>query len=122
MPITGTVPRYDFSTSPQQSPTVVTVTGAEADGQATGAASDETFQAFLQRGITALSVSGTLSTSGATSGLQCFTTSEVSGVMQFQRELAFRFADIEKLGHPNAPRLAFAQQSLPSGTEVQFGT
>ncbi len=120
MPISGTIPAFDISTSPADTPTVVTVTGLEADGQGTGPASDETLQAFMRRGVIALGISGALAVDPA--GLQAFPGSEISGVMQFQRELAMRIADLEKPGHPNAPRLAFAQAELASGAEVQFGS
>lgn len=117
MPVSGTVPHFDVSLTAGEAPVVVTVTGVEADGQATGPTSTETLQAFFKRGITALAVSGILS-----GVAQAITASELSGIMQFQRELAFRVADMEQYTHPNAPRLTAAQALVPAGTEVQFGT
>ncbi len=117
MPVSGTIPHFTLSPVGADPATVVTVTGAEADGQATGAFSTESLPAFYARGITALSVSGILS--GAA---QAITASELSGIMQFQRELGMRLADLEKLTHGTAERLTHAQTLLPAGTEVQFGT
>lgn len=117
MPISGTIPHFDFSLTAGEAPVVVTVTGVEADGQATGPTSTETMQAFFKRGVIALGVSGILS-----GVAQAITTSELSGIMQYQRELAMRIADIEQYTHPNAPRLTDAQAELALGPEVQFGT
>lgn len=122
MAISGTVPRFDISTSAEQSPTVVTVTGLEADGQATGDDSNETLQAFLQRVVTALSLSGTIGVDPA--DFQCVSASVLSGVMQIQRECAMRCADIVKGSEQdNAARLAYARSVLTAGGgEVQFGS
>lgn len=126
MPISGTVPFYDFSAVRTDGVTgiLATVTGAAADGQVTNANSNETFQEFLARGITALSISGQQAVSGVTSGLngQVITSGQLSGVMQYQRELAFRLADINNLGAGNAARLTAAQAALASPGEVQFGS
>ena len=119
MPVSGTVPHFDVSLTAGEAPVVVTVTGVEADGQATGPTSTETLQAFFKRGITALAVSGVLSGIGPN---QVITDTELSGIMQYQRELAFRVADMEQYTHPNGPRLTAAQALVPAGTEVQFGT
>jgi hypothetical protein len=59
MALSGTVPRFDISTSRLAAEVAVTVTGVQADGQATGTHSNETLQAFYLRGATALSISGT---------------------------------------------------------------
>lgn len=126
MPISGTVPFYDFSTVRMDSVSAIlaTVTGAITDGQVTNANSNETFTEFLARGITALSISGQQSVSGVTSGLngQVITSGQLSGVMQYQRELAFRIADIQNLGAGNPARLIAAQTALASPGEVQFGS
>ncbi len=118
MPITGTIPHFDFSLTAGEAPVVITVTGAEADGQATGPTSTETMQAFFKRGVIALGISGVLSGAGPN---QVITDTELSGIMQFQRELAMRIADMEQYTHPNAPRLTDAQAELALGPEVQFG-
>lgn len=122
MGISGAVPYFDISTCPEPTDVVVTVTGTEADSQATGTNSNETLQAFLQRGINALSVSGVLdATSGATSGMQCLSGSVLSGIMHYQQELAFRVGDLLNPAGGNASRLAQAQAALAVSGQVQFG-
>ncbi len=124
MPLSGTVPFFDLSPTRGSSEvaSIVVVTGVVADGQADGTNSNETFQEFLIRGIAALSLSGVLGVSGVSSGLQCVSGAVLSGVMQFQREMAFRLADIENLAAGNPARLAAAQAALVTGGgEVQFG-
>lgn len=124
MAIIGTVPRFDVSQTPGPGSTVVTVTGA-ASGAATGSFSDEALALFLRRAQDALSASGVLSASGATSGMQCFPASVASGMRNMQRELAFRIADLELGGNVgNAARLAHAQAAIAGATsgEFQLGT
>lgn len=124
MPISGTVPFYDFSLTRTDGVTKIVsdVTGLVVDGQAANANSNETHLEFLARGITALSLSGTLADDADTvSGLQCITAGALSGVMQFQRELAFRIADVNNLGAANSARLTAAQTALAVDGEVQFG-
>ena len=117
MGISGTVPFFDVSTAADASPIVVTVTGTEADSQATAANSTETLGAFYQRACNALSVSGILSGTA-----QAITPAELSGIMHLQQELAFRAADLEQLGAGNASRLARGQAILAVSGQVQFGT
>jgi hypothetical protein len=124
MALSGTVPVYDFSTNRLSSETLVlaTVTGLEADGQATSAFSNETYPAFLQRAVNILSMSGVLAVSGVASGMQCVSGAVLSGVMQLQREMAFRYADISLTGAENPARLTAARASLAVSGEIQFGT
>lgn len=118
MAISGTVPVYDLSTSRLGSETQVlaTVTGAVADGQAINATSNETTQEFLQRAVNILAISGTLSGT-----FQAITPATLSGVMQLQRECAFRLADLTNGGEGNAARLTAARTALAVSGEVQFG-
>ena len=126
MAISGTIPFFDISVPAHDPATVVTVTGSEVDGQATGMRSTEGIVAFLRRGVDALSVSGILS-----GVAQAVTVAELSGVMQFQRELAMRATDIELgVGVSAAQRLVHAQNMLsaasgvtvPAAGEVKFGS
>lgn len=121
MPLSGTVPSFDVSTSSEQTPTVVTVTGSvsPASGSATGANSTETLQAFLRRVISGLSISGVVDAAG-----QTITSGQLSGLAQLQRECALRLTDLEKpaASHGNVARLAHANIALSANGEVQFGS
>ncbi|MEE8609098.1 MAG: hypothetical protein V3S55_15955 [Nitrospiraceae bacterium] len=125
MAITGTIPFFDISTSRLAAASAVLVTGASADGQADGTHSNETMQTFLLRGVQTLSVSGTqaiVDVSGTVNG-QTITSGELSGIMNLQRELAMRAADLARPEAGNAARLAWAQTALTgAGAETQFGS
>ncbi len=126
MAITGTIPNFDISTSRHEAQSLVVVTGAQADGQANGANSNENIQELFNRAVGILSISGVeaVNTVSATVGGQIITSGELSGIMNLQREFAMRQADVEFSGSPgNAARLKFAQDSLVAGGgEVQFGS
>lgn len=123
MAISGTVPAFHWGPIDAASPaTVVTVTGVAADGQATGGQGTEGLIAFLRRGVDALALSGI-----ASGAEQAITSGALSGVMQYQRELAFRVADLEAGGSASLERaqLILAGASGADATrnqgEVQFG-
>ena len=122
MSISGTVPTFSLSPRPPQTgsgvETVVTVTGDTTVGLANGTNSNESLASFYRRGLAALALSGALDT-----GEQRFPLSEVSGVLHFQRELAFRLADLElSQDVSNAERLARAQAELAAAGELIFGS
>lgn len=125
MAISGTVPTFDVSPNPHlEAPAIVTVTGTEADSQATGAVATEGLAAFLVRGLNALSVSGILSGTA-----QAITPAELSGIMHFQQELAFRHADLTAgRAATQATRLTSAQTALAAASgashtgQVAFGS
>ncbi len=117
MALSGTVPFFDVSTAADPGGSVVvTVTGLEADSQATGSSSTETLGEFYQRACNALSVSGILSGTA-----QAITPAELSGVMHIQQELALRASDLEQSAAGNPSRLARAQAILAVSGQVQFG-
>jgi len=118
MSISGTVPRFDYSTTSGAShvQTVVTVTGTTV-GIPNGAFSSEALPEFFQRAINALAISGVLSGTG-----QTITAAMMSGVRAIQRELAFRVGDLTFGGdQANAKRLAASQAALAVSGEAQFG-
>jgi hypothetical protein len=119
MPLSGTVPRFDVSTTPEfTSPTVVSVSGA-VSGTATGAQSTEALGEVFRRHIGLLAMSGTVS--GANH--QIVSGSTISGLRNLQQELALRVADIELGGgQANAVRLAHANAILTGSGEVLFGS
>jgi hypothetical protein len=127
MPLSGTAPNYDISTSPDQSTTLANVAGA-VTGAAANAYSNETLQNFYRRALGVLVMSGALAVSGGTSGgssvsgLQCFAGSVISGIRNLQQELALRAADIEYSGNPSASRITLANTILTGSGEVVFGT
>lgn len=119
MPISGTVPRFDISPTPEFSgETVVTVSGA-VSGTATGTQTTEALPKFLRRAIGSLALSGTVS--GADH--QIVSGSTLSGIRNLQQELALRVADIEMGGNAgNTQRLAHANAILTASGEVLFGS
>jgi hypothetical protein len=117
-PISGTIPFFSYGNVAPDTPTVVTVTGVVADGQADGTQGTETLAAAFRRFTIGLSVSGILSGTA-----QAITPAELSGIMQIQRECAMRAADLEsKAGKSTSSRLALAQAILAVSGEVQFGS
>lgn len=102
MAVSGTVPRFDFSTTGDPSGnTVALVTGAAAGpGLVSGAVefSSEPLNTAFRRFVTQLS--------------------GVSGAENTQRELAMRAADLEAPAQSNAKRLALANAIL-TGQEAQ---
>lgn len=118
MPLSGTVPRFDISPTPEfANETVVSVSGA-VSGTATGAQTTEALPNFLRRALGLLSMSGTVS--GADH--QIVSGSTLSGMRNLQQELALRVADIELGGgQSNAARLAHANAILTASGEVLFG-
>ncbi len=118
MPLSGTVPRFDVSLTPEfTSPTVVSVSGA-VSGTATGAQSTEALGLVFRRLLGGLALSGTVS--GADH--QIVSGSTLSGIRNIQQELALRIADIELGGgQSNASRLAHANAILTGSGEVLFG-
>lgn len=136
MPISGTVPKFDVSATPPSvgiSPTVVLVTGtaaADADARADGTQSTESLVGFYQRGLNALAMSGVEIAVGDSSDGQSVTSGALSGVLNFQREIAFRLADLQLPGAGQTQRLAHAQAALAAASgadatrnqgEIQFG-
>jgi hypothetical protein len=117
----GTVPFFENSTSREETPIVVTITGVS--GVSTGTHSTEALQDFFDRAGGILAISGVRSLSGATSGLQCFSGSVVSGLQNLRRELAFRQADLEfGAGYPNETRIARVNAILAASGDVQLGS
>lgn len=124
MAISGTIPHFSLGpVNPTEGTVVVTVTGLTADGQATASHSTEGQHEFLTRVAIALGgISGTQLVSGVTSGVTGvgITSGQLSGLMQVQREIAMRAADITHSFEDNSPRLVEARRVLAlSGGEIK---
>lgn len=124
MAISGTIPHFSLGpVNPTEGVTVVTVTGVTADGQATSSLSNEGLYQFYRRCLVAFGgISGTELVSGVTSGVTGvgITSGQLSGLMQLQREVAMRAADISHSFEDNGPRLTKATALLAlSGGEIK---
>lgn len=105
MPVSGTVPFFDYSTAPNAGGDVVAQVsgGGLVSGAVTHAT--ENLVAFLRR------ANGVL---GAVSGV----TSGGADLLNLQHELAMRISDLEKPGNENAARLAHANAVLTAAGEL----
>ncbi len=125
MPVSGTVPFFDISTTRLAAQVLSTVTGAVSDSQATSDNSNETVGEFYQRAIDILAISGQeelIAAGTITDNGQSITSGQLSGIQHLQQELAFRLADLNNYGAGNTARLAAATTALAVSGEVQFGS
>jgi hypothetical protein len=120
MTISGTVPTFDVSTTPDTTGKAVVVV---VSGQASGPLSTECLPVFYRRALGILTMSGVLdTTSGTTSGMQCVSGAVLTGLHNLQQELALRIVDVETSNAGNAPQLAKANAILVASGEVQLGS
>ncbi|KKK61032.1 hypothetical protein LCGC14_3018400 [marine sediment metagenome] len=124
MAISGTIPHFSLGPiNPTEGVVVVTVTGVTADGQSTATFSTEGQVEFLKRiQVTLGGISGVELVSGVSGQVNgvTITSAQLSGILQIQREVAMRSADITHSFEANGPRLIEARRVLAlSGGEIK---